>query len=99
MQYEHPASQDFLLCALQQNGEVLRYAAGWHSDAEAALTAVQKAGVGSGWEALEELSQELAMRRGILACGMNTYSIDRIAQQECTLLCSVEMIFKDVEGA
>eukprot|EP00913_Durusdinium_trenchii_P020915 g19651.t1 len=36
-------SRDFLLCALQQNGEVLRYAAGWHSDAEAALTAVQKA--------------------------------------------------------
>ncbi|CAJ1371485.1 unnamed protein product [Effrenium voratum] len=33
----------FLLQAVKRNGEVLRYAAGWHGDPEVALTAIQKA--------------------------------------------------------
>ncbi|CAL1148064.1 unnamed protein product [Cladocopium goreaui] len=36
-------SKDFILQAVQKNGEVLRYACGWHSEPEVVLTAIEKA--------------------------------------------------------
>ena len=36
-------TEDFLLQVVRANGDVLRYAAGWHSDPEVVLTAIQKA--------------------------------------------------------
>ena len=35
--------QAFILQAVQKNGEVLRYACGWHSEPEVVLTAIEKA--------------------------------------------------------
>ena len=37
------AAEDFILQAVQKNGEVLRYACGWHSEPEVVLTAIEKA--------------------------------------------------------
>lgn len=36
------ASQDFILTAVRANGDVLRYASGWHCDPEVVLTAIEK---------------------------------------------------------
>ncbi|CAE7486680.1 unnamed protein product, partial [Symbiodinium pilosum] len=37
------SSQEFVLRAVRRNGDVLRFAAGWHSHPEVVLTAIQKA--------------------------------------------------------
>lgn len=36
------SSQDFILTAVRANGDVLRYASGWHCDPEVVLTAIEK---------------------------------------------------------
>eukprot|EP00434_Breviolum_minutum_P019798 symbB.v1.2.017468.t1/scaffold1361.1/size175804/8 len=36
-------SRDFILTAVRANGDVLRYASGWHCDPEVVLTAIEKA--------------------------------------------------------